>query len=451
MTDDSIAIRAIIEEFIDGRLQQKLEPEEKKLEKAKAKLSELDEMDPSRVKTESEIDVLLTTVASLKEQYKPDTWLESAAHRVQHLQLVHFASKFSNPGAKSSSRYLSDDNRKERLGLIATSTCTIEIQPDVVGNAASLDVFKLLSLEFRGNTILKLILSGADSVVNALSHSEELARTLAKAFAGIVADKLPIESHQYAKQLFYPVDDESYHIVSPLFPSSLVHRMYEIINFDRFSDEVKEARQLRRNGDYSATGYREYLDMTIQNFGGTKPQNVSQLNSQRGGKAYLLSSCPPDWNTKKTNPPLRTASIFKRWIGRYKDLREQTKSLKAFLRDTNYNNIDIRKARARMVESICDEVLSIAGALQALDAGWSAHSSCQLSECEMFWLDPKRNDEDYTQKREDSDWQSEVASRFALWLNGQLKTDSSVFGDAEYQEWQSQLLSEFRSLPLEVH
>ncbi len=438
MTSESIAIRKIIDEFIDERLQIKLEPLEKSLAKASG---------------ESEAEAIQIKVDALKEQYRRDVWLESAAKRVSQLQLVHFAAKFTHSSSKSSSRYLQEGDREERKGLVSTSTTCIPLEGDVVGNAAALDVFKFLSQPYADTTLLTLCLNRDSHLLLALSDSVETANQWVSLFANLIEDKLPIESHQYAKQVFFPLDDSEYHLLSPLYPTALIHTFYETINTDRFSDQSKAARTARKKSEFSPSEVREYIDLTIQQYGGTKPQNISQLNSQRGGRAYLLASCPPTWTSKATRAPLRTASIFKRWLGWQKDLREQTKKLKEFLVGTDYNNLNIRNARARKVENICDEVLRLASTLQELPAGWTAHAECQLIDCEKFWLDPNRCEQDtaFLEARQASDWQSEIASRFAKWLNAQLKTDHNFFGDAEYKEWKTSLLREFRSLPLETY
>ncbi len=440
MTSESIAIRKIIDEFIDERLQTKLEPLEKSLAKASG---------------ESEAEAIQTKIDALKEQYRRDVWLESAAKRVSQLQLVHFAPKFTHSSSKSSSRYLQEDDRKKQKGLVSTSTTRIPLEGDIVGNAAALDVFKFLSQPFGETTLLKLCIKRAPHLLLALSDSVEIATQWADAFATLVEEKLSIQSHQYAKQLFFPLDESEYHLLSPLYPSSLIHTFYESINNDRFSDESKAARAARKKSEFSSSEVREYIDLTVQKFGTTpnSRRNFSQLNSQRGGRAYLLASCPPTWTSKATRAPLRTASIFKRWLGWQKDLREQTKKLKEFLVGTDYNNLNIRNARARKVENICDEVLRLASTLQELPAGWTAHAECQLIDCEKFWLDPNRCEQDtaFLEARQASDWQSEIASRFAKWLNAQLKTDHNFFGDAEYKEWKTSLLREFRSLPLETY
>lgn len=439
MQSESTAIRKLIEEFLQDRLQGKLETEEKNLAKAVA---------------EDKKSEILEKIDRLRFQFEREVWLESAATRVSQLQLVHFAAKFTNPSSKGSSRYLPQDARIKNSSLVCTVTSNGALEPDVVGNAAALDVFKFLSLRIGPCSLLDRVLRGCEKLEEAFSNNPEMSKSWSNAFAAIAEDKLPIESNQYGKQTYFPVPGSQYHLLAPLFPTSFVHGAYDSINNDRFwSEESKVARKARREGQWCSHGYADYKNLTIQNFGGTKPQNISQLNSQRGGKAVLLASCPPTWSSEAIRPPKNVETIFKRWLSRHKSLREQTKKLRDFLSRTDYNNAAIRRARARMVEGICDEVLVLASNIQALEPGWSVASTCRLDSKEAMWLDPYRgqHDIDFRALRASTNWQQEVAGRFARWLNAALKTKTQVLGDAEFQEWKTHILREIGNLPLEAN
>ena len=77
----------------------------------------------------------------------------------------------------------------------------------------------------------------------------------------------------------------------------------------RYGDEPKAIREARKAGKYHDKPDIRFLDTAIQSFGGSKPQNISQLNSQRGGKTNLLNCAPPSWQST-LKPPLNDQSIF---------------------------------------------------------------------------------------------------------------------------------------------
>ena len=103
------------------------------------------------------------------------------------------------------------------------------------------------------------------------------------AFASLTAPRGQLASHTLAKQLYWPVGsdvqaDASYHLLAPLYASSLAHKVFEILQNDRFSDEAKGARAARKDGLYSERPAREYPHLAVQQMGGTKPVSYTHLD-----------------------------------------------------------------------------------------------------------------------------------------------------------------------------
>src|SRR5690606_4276445 len=115
-----------------------------------------------------------------------------------------------------------------------------------------------------------------------------------------------------------------------------------VMREDRFGEAAKAARKARREGRASPHGYREYPNLAIRKFGGTKPQNISQLNSERHGENWLLPSLPPSWQMPEVRPPWGMESVFEGSFGRQRQIRRLTKELKAFLERVSHNNLSIR-------------------------------------------------------------------------------------------------------------
>ena len=338
---------------------------------------------------------------------------------------------------------------------MGTHTTGGVLTPDVVGNAAALDVNKFLRLEVEGKTILARASEGDLALQEAFSTNPEQAKSWMTAFSGITESKGGPVSHKFAKQLYWPVGNNEYHLLSPLFPTALVHTVWHTIREDRFSEGAKAAREAKRADIPHAHGYREYLNIVVQQFGGTKPQNISQLNSERYGENYLLPSCPPNWQSDPIKPPLRINSVFDGWFSRRKPVRELTRILREYLASVQtVNNIHIREKRAELIGYIRDELLHFAAELQELPPGWSLHQDCRLNMDEQCWLDPWRAeiDETFASVRARGEWQDGICKRFANWLNARL-TDSRnplPFGEAEALEWQSTLDKELRMIRMEI-
>ena len=407
--EETAELRSVIEAFIGERL--------------KAKLEQLNDDANSKA-------------ATLKEQYDRETWLENAAKRVGQIRLATHALKYSHPDARGSSVYYASHHPlPEPLVSSAGETLT----DDVVGNAAALDVFKFLKLETGGRTILQRAATDDAALKAAFCDDEQRARNWCEAFTAVTQSDSAPSTHALAKQLYFPMGDGSYHLLAPLYPTSLAHRLYIQIQHDRFSDEAKAAREAKRNGKPHATGYREYPNLASRSFGGRKPQNISQLNSERGGAGYLLSSCPPRWDRQSVQPPAKVTTIFSRWLNRFYHIRERIKQLKAYLEGlpTERTNRHMRDARERFVKDIVDEVLDLGESVRRLPPGWSGDPGCKLDPIEACWLDSGRaaTDETFSKQCQTTDWPTEISHRFGNWLNAGIRSDKLPVGDPEHGEW----------------
>jgi len=375
---------------------------------------------------------------TLQKQFEYENWVTDAARRVSQLQVVTHSLKAIHPDAKGTNLFVSPESLPS-TDLISSYLLKGDYAADVVGNAAALDVYKFLKLEYGEQSLLELALANDPRFVEALNDDLDVAREQADAFAGIVQSSGIEASSTRAKQIYWlagdnPGEDDHYHLLAPLYPTSLVHKVYQIIQEDRFGDGPKEARKARREGKASESGYRDYPNLAVQKLGGTKPQNISQLNSERGGINYLLASLPPQWESSPVKAPLHTDSVFPRF-GRQRETRWLTRSLFKFLKTDPPRNRETRNRVDAFVDALIEELVIFAARFQMLEPGWSADESCRLADAEAIWLDGERGevDDDFKAKRDQTDWPEEIEERFARWLNYQLR--ELPVGDDEHAYW----------------
>jgi CRISPR-associated protein Csy1 len=390
----------------------------------------------------------------LIDEHQPDIWIASAARRVSQIQQVTHSVKFTHPSADGSGIY-SKGNHFATDAELGSHTLGNRLASDVVGNAAALDVHKFLQLSIGGRTLLARAIARDQALSAALSADAKQAAAWMAAFATLPDAKSSPASHQLTRQLYWPIAENSYHILAPLFSSSLAHEVYFRIRNDRFSDAAKAAREARKLNKAHPHGYRDYPGHAIQSFGGSKPQNISQLNSERRGENYLLASLPPTWKSPETRPPLKTETIFDRHFDRRPEVRRLVGVLKNFLlrASDSGSNIRIRETRAELVADLCGEALQTAAELREFQApGWTSQPDCQLNLAEQCWLDPERrlNDANFASQYQQCDWRDEVSLRFANWLNARLQTDRTSFGAAEGLAWQEALQYELLQLREEM-
>lgn len=381
-------------------------------------------------------------------------WVADAARRVGQIQQVTHAVKFTHPSSEGSS-LSSTGNPAAGESMIGTHLLGSEAAGDVVGNAAALDVYKFLRIEVAGRTLLERAIAGDAALAEALSSDATEAASWMAAFARLPEPKGGPASHTLARQVFWPLEDGAYHLLAPLFSSPLAHAMYRRVNDERFSDEAQAARDARRAGRPHPKGYRDFPHLVIQSFGGSKPQNISQLNSERHGENFLLASLPPVWNSPLTRPPRHTETVFGKYFERRGEVRRVANALRDFLRRTARagSNVRIRDTRAEMVIALCSEVQQMAAEIRYdVAPGWTRGEDCRLNRAEQCWLDPARGDWDeaFAADRQRGDWQDEVCRRFAVWLNNRLKTDLTLFGDPEADAWRTALGEELKQLREEL-
>ena len=416
----------LIASYIQGRATARLEKLDKESEKSRKKCA------ADTVKFALLEDKIRDTRASEVSRYKPANWLSDAANRARQISFVSHPLKFTHTDAKGSSFYAVDGPNNGEKGYLTTATL-LNPQIDVVGNAAALDVASLLQLNVAGKSLASLIAEGDMSSLSVFAESEAQLEEWRLGFKQALVDK-KLCSHTLAKQLYFPVLGGSYHLISPLYSSTLAHALFQRITDSRFSESAKELRKLKRENKFSALSTVDYLNVAVQTFGGTKPQNVSQLNNSRVGKSYLLSCQPPRWKTVAT-PPAGHKNAFWREF-EYRS-RKTVKELKEFLIKVfdSDNNKSIRDQRAEFVDELIENLLQYAAEIQnmTVHAGWSAESV--LPRSEQLWLDPLRQDSQFQIEREAMAWQPVIADKFASWLNHKLGDDKLVMKDAEYFTW----------------
>lgn len=442
MSDESKrCLTEIIIDYINSRKQDRLEKFDKETEKAlkSADVESVAEIERERSELRAEVEA----------RFKPAVWLSDAASRAKQLQLVTHALKFTHSDAKGTS-ILANQFCGERTFVGTHSLESPEI--DIVGNAAALDVGKLLMLDNgEGGRLVHYIQSNDMSPFESLAESSEQLTSWLNGFKLAITAKDP-SSHKLVKQVYWPLDNGEYHLLSPLFATSMAQSLYERVHDARFSKEQKAARDARRAEAFSKVTTVEYPNLAIQAFGGTKPQNISQLNSNRGGRGYLLSSAPPMWESQD-NPPLKVKSVFRGPFSRivYSKLKGLQKFLVANLK--NRSTWKIRTERARRIEDIVDSLVAYSAGVRSFPAGWTTNPECYLPWHQKLWLDPKRRelDTEFSEAFERKEWQSLVAEDFSRFLNRELEKNTEIpTGDVEFQQWKVLTAQELRLMKDDV-
>lgn len=401
--------------------------------------------------------------AGAASKYDYATWLADAARRVGQIQAVTHVLKATHPDARGSSLHVAPSSlpAHEEIGSHHLGAGFAE---DVVGNAAALDVFKFLKIEVEGRRLLDWMQAGDADLRAALSEDATQATAWMGAFSALIRTDAAPASHPLAKQVYWLTGeaaerDDHYQLLQPMFSSALAQAVHADIQDARFGEAAKEARKALRDKEPSALPLRDYRNLVARKLGGTKPQNISQLNSERGGVNYLLSSLPPKaWAERASDLSRRDSVIDElRWFGEVPQLLRALGDFLHAVRDEP-STFEIRDRVDALARGLADQLALLGASVRARSpAGWTRNDDCRLSRCEQLWLDPERaelpdrdeavdaygaeDDASFRDEYELGEWADEVAGAFGNWLNARMRERKQpLMGAPEMRHWARQAI-----------
>lgn len=319
-------------------------------------------------------------------------------------------------------------------------------------NSAAYELYLLLECRFEGQKIIDLLRLEDPGATEAVNSSAQLDDAAALCIRLLEPKCAVVSTNTLSKQLYWltgtdACDDAHYTLLAPLYATSLAHAVHAQVQEDRFGEANKAARQARRERKAHDGVFHDYPGLAVQNMGGTKPQNISQLNSERRGMNYLLSSLPPQWQSSTIRMPVHAKSVFDRLFIARPEVRRAVRALQVFLESAPNANLATRERREELLDSLVDELVSLAAELQQVPPGWSRDNERfqNLDYAEALWLDPLRaeipEEAQFAQDWLYMDWPAAIGKSFANWLNQQLRGKLPV-GDAEAREWKKVLLTD---------
>ncbi|MBV1883427.1 MAG: type I-F CRISPR-associated protein Csy1 [Pseudomonadales bacterium] len=346
--------------------------------------------------------------------------------------LIPYGGIYSKSSPTNSDRYLTTESLRGEYYDITNSN----------GNLITHARFLMLNLD--GETVYNKLEKEEDDWLSEFTRDDKQVKQWSEGLRLWVAETESIKNASHLKQNYFPLEDHSYHLTSPLFSSSMCQKLYERIRFSAFSQENKQLRTAKKKNKYADGILVEYPSFAVMNFGGTQPQNISTGNFERHGEAFLLPCSPPKWQSKIQLPISNTtvyAGEFDRRTWRL------VKDLQYYLMENQgkKGNMEIRNHVTQLVYQIIDTLFDYVSEIHSIGnrAGWSK-TDCKLKESHKLWLDLNREDETFQLYRESGEWQNEVCRDFGLWLNKKLEHKKMVFAKIESSHWAKLLKRQLR-------
>jgi CRISPR-associated protein Csy1 len=321
--------------------------------------------------------------------------------------------------------------------LLSTSSLKKDLTLDLAHRDGSLiTVSRFLALFLKGEQIIDLILNGEFCFLEPFASDDSQFKYWQGEFKELVENR-EIRTADKAKQIYFPISNlnsknsNQYHILVPLFSSSLANEIDSIVTTLKYGDDQKKLNNARKEQipKFREGMSVEFPDLSVQQFGGEHPKNISMLNADRRGKSYLFSTQPPSWQ-RQLKPPLNKRSLFDHFYT--SRANEEIKSLRWFLLLFERIDLSIKDPKKKKkidgwVNQIIEEVMIYAISIQNLPAGWSNTENIRLKLAHQYFLDPYRDDEPFQKARQAADWQTVICADFANWLNGRLKGKDKQF------------------------
>lgn len=243
-----------------------------------------------------------------------------------------------------------------------------EVKEDAVINATFLPCIVFLNLKLDdGKTVLQHLKENTKEARDNFSNLDVSYDYIRNVILNIKYGEKPTTTHNNLRQVYFPVENDQYHILSILYPATGVFYLKNKYREFYFSDNAKEVKELRKKGLYTDQKIHELFDLVEIKYGGSKPQNISYLNNVESGTSYLFSSIPPTLQRNKITLPKR--NFFFECLRKNKFYNEFSR-LNFIFKDKR-NNIEIRNERDDAILNIFDKIIENINIIRLSERNWS--------------------------------------------------------------------------------
>lgn len=371
-------------------------------------------------------------------------WLPNAAKRAGQIFISTHPCTFSHPSSHKNKNGRASsviaNSKGDDDGYLRSGNVAVEV--DALGNAAALDVYKFLMLTMEdGQTLLSHIQQDSDLAQELFNIETASYELLKKGFLAITQSNADSVTSSKIKQVYFPVDG-GYHQLSILSASGIMFELRKRIDAISFSEETKTARACEKNNTVFDGGYKQLVNLTTTGYGGAKPQNISVLNNQNGGKVHLLPSEPPRLIKRDIHFP--TVDFFSQSLSFYQ-CREVFYALHTLFLN-HKNDWHIRHERDEYFHAIIDRIIEKMWLVRSVSKAQYNPDTTLLNPTQKIWLCHVNED-----KREvENDWLDALCEDIAQFIsNGyekMLTKKAFMFSDTEFQHIYDQVVKNKEAL-----
>lgn len=387
----------------------------------------------SKKEVQDIMDEYHESLDKINEQHEVVHWLNEAATNASGINFATHVAKLTHSRIKKASDIYDESTEISPRYLTTSSLHHDRLKDYACDDAKFSPTAKLLQSAYKDVSLLDLVASGNSSAFSSFTDDQEVIDNWMVKFKQALGSQRK-SSHSLAKQVYFPVSRNSYHILSLLTSSSMAHSIVNKVK-SPINSGFGEAREQKKSGKYSNLVITNYPNKAVIKVTTSNHQNVSVLNSERGGKIYLLPCLPPEWKAIP-KPPITKKSMFHIEALSTDAVKRLQKLLLAIKHnELNKNNPEIYFRLSELVSEVIDHLFDYVSSIQGLkeQAGWSECSNLKVAH--QLWLDPNRKGEDFQKKRKTWDWQLEICADFSSWLNKKLEHKKLTLGVPQEALW----------------
>lgn len=386
-------------------------------------------------------------------KFHPENWVPDAISRIISRAMTTHPSKFTHPDTgvgtknKKNGTYVSPvvcHRSFEPDGYLKTGNVMYRyINPmDSLGNASELDIEEFLRTRVGDEHSLMWHIQHETEIAAELSKVSRIdMKSLCVGLLKIKRNDQHPSTNTLLKQVYFPVDDD-YHLLSMLTNSGMVFELRHRLDEIRFSEKTKLMRDKRRKGEASDQGYREIYHLTTIGYGGTKPQNISVLNNQHGGKAHLLLCEPPKTTPSQLRFPKQ--DFFKESLY-LRELPAQFKKFHHVLLMGSDSAIPRQKQLTALENSVNDIVETVIEQMALIRREAESQYQITLSGAQTIWLTLPQAQREQTQGA----WLDDIIGQISRWIVNRYrqywKQKAIPLADAEMQRL-IEIISDYREV-----
>lgn len=338
-------------------------------------------------------------IAAAQSQTEKDCLLELLGF-FQYCTVCTHVGKFTHPNSRI---IINDAGPWTNNGFVVTPN--VNCIKDIYSSSKYMHATKFLQLELEdGRMLLEHLLESDQEVLNNLGQFGIQEDDILKAIHSLAPDTVK-DTEKILKQVYFPVKEGAYHLLTVMPASSLMETLKV-----RIDQRIRENwASYNKKSDRYGQPCSRIPNRAVIYFGGTKPQNISTLNNSNGGKAYLLEALPPEFSNQAVRLPKR--NFFQETIS-FRSVEVMLNHLHKLFK-IQWNNVHIRNGIKQTIDQIADECIFRSDQIREFPAGWSQEEKYRaLPLGQKIWLD-----DFYTDKRKNTDWIDAVSEEFARWLD----------------------------------